>query len=200
MPFPPTQIRSDFFEEKRLGKLWRRLKEEPLIPVGCAATIYALYQATKSIRHGDHHQTNRMFRARIYAQGFTLVALVAGSIFYKDDRLKRKRFETAVEDKKAAEKRDRWLRELEMRDNEDREWRERFEGVAQRAREAEEVAKGEVQRGVEMVEEKVGTAEEGVKEAVEERFRNKSVLEEVTWRGWGPGTWVARTRRAWNRR
>jgi hypothetical protein len=141
-----------------------------------------------------------MFRARIYAQGFTLVALVAGSIFYKDDRLKRKRFESAVEDKKAAEKRDKWLRELEARDKDDREWRERFEGVAQRAKDAEEMAKGEVRRGVEMVEEKVGTAEEGVKEAVEERFRNKSVLEEVMWSGWGPGMWAARTRRAWQRR
>lgn len=177
---------SDFFEEKRLGKLWRRLKEEPLIPIGCAATVYALYQATKSIRQGDHHQTNRMFRARIYAQGFTLVALVAGSIFYKDDRLKRKRFEAAVEDKKAAEKREKWLRELEARDNEDREWRERFEGVAQRAKEVEERLNGD--EGVD------------VKEAVEERFRNKSVLEEVMWSGWGPGMWVQRTRRAWQRR
>ena len=200
LPPNPQNPPSDFFEEKRLGKLWRRLKEEPLIPIGCAATCYALYQATKSIRHGDHHQTNRMFRARIYAQGFTLVALVAGSIFYKDDRMRRKRFDMAVEDKKAAEKRDRWLRELEMRDTEDREWRERFEGVAQRVKEAEEMAKGEAKRGVEMVEETFGTTEEGVKEAVEERFKNKSVMEEVTWSGWGPGTWVSRTRRAWNRR
>jgi hypothetical protein len=141
-----------------------------------------------------------MFRARIYAQGFTLVALVAGSIFYKDDRLKRRRFEAAVEDKKAAEKRDKWLRELEARDNEDREWRERFEGVAQRAKEAEEIARGDARRGVEVVEEKVGTKAEGVKEAVEERFRNKSVLEDVTWSGWGPGMWAARTRRTWQRR
>jgi hypothetical protein len=177
---------SDFFDERRLGKLWRRLKEEPLIPIGCAATVYALYQATKSIRRGDHHQTNRMFRARIYAQGFTLIALVAGSIFYKDDRLKRKRFEAAVEDKKAAEKREKWLKELEARDNEDREWRERFEGVAQRAKE---------------VEERLNSNGGGnVKEAVEERFRNKSVLEEVVWSGWGPGMWVQRAGRAWQRR
>jgi imidazolonepropionase-like amidohydrolase len=193
-PPPLKPSHSEFFEEKRLGKLWRRLKEEPLIPIGCAATVYALYQATKSIRQGDHHQTNRMFRARIYAQGVTLIALVAGSIFYKDDRLRRKRFETALEEKKAAEKREKWLKELEARDNEDREWRERFEGVAQRAKEVEERVKGEVRKGVERVE------EEGVKEMAEERFRNKSVLEEVTSSGWGPGTWVSRTRRAWQRR
>ena len=114
------------------------------------------------------------------------MALVAGSIFYKDERLKRKRFEAAVEEKKAAEKREKWLKELEARDNEDREWRERFEGVAQRAKE---------------VEERLNSHGGGnVKEAVEERFRNKSVLEEVVWSGWGPGMWVQRTRRAWQRR
>src|ERR1700761_9737078 len=117
----------EFFEESRFQKLWRKLRQEPLIPLGCAATCYALYMATKSIRAGDHHQTNRMFRARIYAQGFTLIALVAGSIFYKDERFKRKAFEAKIEEKKQAEKRDKWLAELEARDQEDREWRERIE-------------------------------------------------------------------------
>ena len=187
-----------------MGKLWRRLKEEPLIPLGCAATCYALYQATKSIRAGDHHQTNRMFRARIYAQGFTLIALVGGSIFYQDERMRRKKFETALEDKKAAEKREKWLRELEARDKEDREWRERFEGVAARAKEAEEALKGDVRRGVGDVAQNVRDAEkEGerkVMRAVEDTFRNKSVLDEVVWSGWGPGMWVDRARRAWSRR
>jgi len=126
------------------------------------------------------------------------MALVAGSIFYKDERLKRKRFEAAMEEKKAAEKREKWLRELEARDRDDREWRERFEGVAQRAKEAEEAARGEAARAKEIVEENMRT-EESIKDAGEERVRNKSVLEEVTWSGWGPGTWVTRTRRAWQR-
>ncbi|RVX68472.1 hypothetical protein B0A52_07895 [Exophiala mesophila] len=117
----------DFFEESRFQKLWRKLRQEPLIPVGCAATCYALYMATKSIRQGDHHQTNRMFRARIYAQGFTLLALVAGSIFYKDERVQRKKFEAALEEKKTAEKRDKWIQELEARDREDQLWREKIE-------------------------------------------------------------------------
>ena len=159
----------EFFEERRLGKLWRRLKEEPLIPLGCLATCYALYQATKSMRRGDHRQTNKMFRARVYAQGFTLVALVAGSIFYQDERLRRKRFDEAVEEKKAAEKRDRWLKELEARDIEDRAWRERFEGVAERARVAEE----ELHKG---------------KGTLDGTFKNRSVLDQVAstrdvWRG-----------------
>jgi Hypoxia induced protein conserved region len=78
-----------------------------------------------------------MFRARIYAQGFTLVALVGGSIFWKDDRMKRKELERALEEKRKAEKREKWLRELEQRDREDREWRARFEDTAARAKEAE---------------------------------------------------------------
>jgi Hypoxia induced protein conserved region len=81
-----------------------------------------------------------MFRARIYAQGFTLLALVGGSIFWKDDRMNRKEFEKVVAEKKAAEKREKWLNELEMRDREDKEWRKKFEGLAVRAKEAEEAA------------------------------------------------------------
>lgn len=160
-----------------MQKLWRKLKQEPLIPVGCLATCYALYQATKSIRHGDHHQTNRMFRARIYAQGFTLIALVAGSIFYKDERLRRKSFEGAIEEKKAAEKREKWLRELEIRDEEEKAWRRQVESSYQTVKDA-------------------GTE---VKKAVEDTFSSKSIRDQVTRDGWGPGTWVTRTRDAWKR-
>lgn len=185
----------EFFEESRSQKLWRKIRQEPLIPVGCAATCYALYMATKSIRAGDHHQTNRMFRARIYAQGFTLLALVAGSIFYKDERMRRKQFEGAVEEKKAAEKRDKWIRELEARDQEDRDWREKIENanrdVQQGASEVQDQAK-----------EAVGTVVEKLKEQQEGEgkkrfggwFSSKSVKEEVERDGWGIGTWVRRSR------
>jgi len=184
-----------FFEERRFQKLWRRLKEEPLIPVGCLATSYALYQASKSIRSGDHHQANKMFRARIYAQGFTLVALLAGTIFYKDDRLRRKKFETAVEEKKAVEKRDKWLRELEARDDEDRAWRARVEGDFQRADDMAREARESVKRATRSVQQ---TGDE-VKKAVEDRFSSKSVREQVILDGWGPGMWIARTHEAWKR-
>lgn len=137
----------DFFEESRFQKLWRKIRQEPLIPVGCAATCYALYMATKSIRQGDHHQTNRMFRARIYAQGFTLLALVAGSIFYKDERVQRKKFEAAVEEKKTAEKRDKWIQELEARDREDQMWRERIEAQSRDAAIAVELAENPANHG-----------------------------------------------------
>ncbi|KAJ9605192.1 Respiratory supercomplex factor 1, mitochondrial [Cladophialophora chaetospira] len=215
-PLSSSQIPSsfdatpEFFEESRFQKLWRKIRQEPLIPVGCAATCYALYMATKSIRAGDHHQTNRMFRARIYAQGFTLIALVAGSIFYKDERMKRKSFEQKLEEKKLAEKRDKWLAELEARDQEDKEWRRRIESASFAARDAGEEVKEKAGRLLEDGKESLKDFEEQVPQPGDVRvreekkkggwlFSNKSVLEEVYRDGWGPGMWAMRTRDAWRR-
>jgi hypothetical protein len=64
-----------------------------------------------------------MFRARILAQGFTLVAMVAGSMYWEADRKKRKEFEGAVSERKAKEKNAAWIRELEARDEEEKEIR-----------------------------------------------------------------------------
>ncbi|KEF62140.1 uncharacterized protein A1O9_00112 [Exophiala aquamarina CBS 119918] len=180
----------EFFEESRTQKLFRKIRQEPLIPVGCAATCYALYMATKSIRAGDHHQTNRMFRARIYAQGFTLLALVAGSIFYKDERMRRKQFESAIEEKKSAEKRDKWIRELEARDQEDREWRERIENSGRDVKDEARQAVGTVAEKIKEQQEQDG---EGQKRSGG-WFSSKSVKEEVDRHGWGLGTWARRSR------
>ncbi|EHL00376.1 hypothetical protein GLAREA_04516 [Glarea lozoyensis ATCC 20868] len=114
---------SDFYEENRWQKFSRRLKEEPVIPFGCALTCWALFGASRSIRAGDHNKTNRMFRARIFAQGFTLIAMVAGSMYWEADRKKRKEFEGAVSERKAKEKNAAWIRELEARDEEEKEIR-----------------------------------------------------------------------------
>ena len=88
------------------------------------------------MKAGDSAEMNRMFRARIYAQAFTLVALVAGGLYFKTERQQRREFEQAVEQRKAQEKRDAWLRELEIRDREDREWRERHAAIEAAAKEA----------------------------------------------------------------
>jgi Hypoxia induced protein conserved region len=122
-PSITNPLPSEFYEESRLQKFTRRLKEEPLIPFGCLITCAALLGATRSIRQGDHNKTNRMFRARIYAQGFTLVAMVVGSFYWDTDRRKRKEFEGVLADKKAKEKNEAWIRELEARDQEEREAR-----------------------------------------------------------------------------
>jgi hypothetical protein len=80
----------------------------------------------------DSVELNRMFRARIYAQFFTLLAVVAGGMYYKTERQQRREFERMVEERKAQEKRDAWLRELEHREKEDKGWRERHAAVAEK--------------------------------------------------------------------
>lgn len=61
-----------------------------------------------------------MFRARVAAQGFTVVAMVAGSMYYSGDRQKTKELRRLKEEKDAEEKRQSWIRELEARDEEDK--------------------------------------------------------------------------------
>lgn len=75
------------------------------------------------MRSGDKHRTNRMFRRRIYAQGFTILAMVAGSAYWENDRSKRKQFDELSEEKRRKEKKEAWLRELEIRDQEEEELR-----------------------------------------------------------------------------
>lgn len=78
------------------------------------------------MRQGNGSRTNQFFRYRLYAQSFTLVAMFGGSYYYNADRLKRKEFTDLEKQRKSQEKRDAWIRELEARDQEDREWREKL--------------------------------------------------------------------------
>jgi FtsZ-interacting cell division protein ZipA len=140
-----------------------------------------------------------MFRARIYAQGFTLVAMVAGSIYWDSDRKRRKEFEDVVLERKAREKNEAWIRELEARDEEEREGRARREarrrGVGvetvreeYKAAEAKAAAaRKESQPKTAVILEKV--VEEGASsvEVVEERESKKGILESVQALAWGSG-------------
>ena len=68
-----------------------------------------------------------MFRARVLAQGFTVVAMVAGGMYYGKDREKTKELRKLKEQRDAEEKRQKWIRELEARDNEDKAMRARLQ-------------------------------------------------------------------------
>jgi len=166
---------NDFYEENRWQKFSRRLKEEPLIPLGCVLTCMALIGATRSIRAGDHNRTNRMFRARIYAQGFTLVAMVAGSMYWQTDRQKRKEFDLAVAERKAKEKNEAWIKELEARDEEEKELREMRRKRAQGK---------QAQKGDKLVETIVENGK-GANSVVEESEARKGVLESAQEMVWG---------------
>jgi hypothetical protein len=155
----------------------------------------ALLGASRSIRAGDHNRTNRMFRARIYAQGFTLVAMIAGSMYWQTDRQKRKEFDKVVEERKAKEKNEAWIRELEARDEEEKDIRRireaRRRGVSVEVVRKEELAK-EAAKAVAKNEEMKGkilekVAEKGASSVVEVEgeSKKKGVLESVQEMVWG---------------
>ncbi|KAG4438905.1 Respiratory supercomplex factor 1, mitochondrial [Cadophora sp. M221] len=182
---------TDFYDENRWQKFSRRLKEEPLIPFGCALTCWALYNASRSIRAGDANRTNRMFRARIYAQGFTLLAMVGGSMYWQTDRQKRKEYDVVIAEKKAKEKNELWIKELEARDDEEKELK------AERQRRRERLEKRQAGLGADGKEkvaaeagEKKGVLEKVVEEKgassiVEEGEKKKSVLDSMSGLVWG---------------
>ncbi|PHH85445.1 hypothetical protein CDD83_398 [Cordyceps sp. RAO-2017] len=110
-----------------MRKVARKLKEEPLVPLGAGLTVFAFVSAYRAIRRGDSQQANRMFRARVAAQGLTVLAMVAGSIFYSQDREKTKELRKLQEQREAEEKRQRWIRELEVRDEEVKAFKAKLE-------------------------------------------------------------------------
>lgn len=103
-----------------MAKLKRLILADPLVPIGCLVTIAALISATKAMRKNDHHTANKMFRRRIYAQGFTIVAIVLGSGYYNKDKEARKKDIENEKERSRREKRDKWLAELDFRDAEER--------------------------------------------------------------------------------
>ncbi|XP_046390739.1 HIG1 domain family member 2A, mitochondrial [Ischnura elegans] len=65
-------------DETSKEKLLRKVKENPLVPIGCLATAGALSYGLWSFRKGNRQMSQYMMRLRVVAQGFTLVALVVG--------------------------------------------------------------------------------------------------------------------------
>lgn len=100
---------------------------------GTGLTIFAFVGAYRALRRGDSKQANRMFRARVLAQGFTVLAMLAGSLYYSRDREKTKELRQLQEQRDAEEKRQKWIRELEVRDEEDRALRARMQRMRQQA-------------------------------------------------------------------
>ncbi|KAI0890956.1 altered inheritance of mitochondria protein 31, mitochondrial [Annulohypoxylon nitens] len=109
------------YTETGAQKIGRKLREEPLIPLGTALTVLAVVNAWRAMRRGDHAQAQRMFRARVGAQAFTIVAIVAGGAYYGADRQKRAELIRLEAQQRAEERHQKWLRELEVRDEEDKQ-------------------------------------------------------------------------------
>jgi len=67
-------IRDETFKEKFM----RKFKSNPFVPLGCAATAGALVWGIRAFNKGKTNQSQMMMRARIGAQGFTVIALIFG--------------------------------------------------------------------------------------------------------------------------
>ncbi|KAH7155738.1 altered inheritance of mitochondria protein 31, mitochondrial [Dactylonectria estremocensis] len=120
-PMPSSfDIDHERYNEGPLQKVMRKIKEEPLIPLGMGLTTLAFVNSYRALRRGDSKAANRMFRARVAAQGFTVLAMVAGSMYYNKDREKTKELRKLKEERDAEEKRIKWIRELEARDEEEK--------------------------------------------------------------------------------
>ncbi|KAI1077591.1 hypoxia induced protein conserved region-domain-containing protein [Whalleya microplaca] len=119
-PMPSSFDDDKEYNETGFQKISRKLREEPLIPLGTLLTCMALYNAFRAMRRGDHAQVQRMFRARVGAQAFTVCAIVAGGAYYGADREKRKELIKLEAQQRAEERHAKWLRELEVRDDEEK--------------------------------------------------------------------------------
>ncbi|XP_032240107.1 HIG1 domain family member 2A, mitochondrial isoform X2 [Nematostella vectensis] len=65
-------------DETTKEKFARKVKENPFVPIGCALTVSALVYGLLSFKRGDVGMQQTMMRARVVAQGSTIVALVGG--------------------------------------------------------------------------------------------------------------------------
>ncbi|KAM9850265.1 HIG1 domain family member 2A, mitochondrial [Aulostomus maculatus] len=56
----------------------RKTKENPFVPIGCIGTAGALTYGLIAFQKGKTRQSQLLMRGRIFAQGFTVVALIVG--------------------------------------------------------------------------------------------------------------------------
>ncbi|KAI0190815.1 mitochondrial hypoxia responsive domain-containing protein [Astrocystis sublimbata] len=139
-PLPSSFDEHEDYQESAMQKMGRKLREEPLVPLGTGLTCLALFNAWRAMRRGDSAAVQRMFRARIGAQAFTVVAIVAGGAYYGADREKRKELIKLEAQKRAEERNQKWLRELEVRDEEDK----KLQAAVKRKRDRREQRKAEL--------------------------------------------------------
>ncbi|KAL5471498.1 hypothetical protein EMCRGX_G029621 [Ephydatia muelleri] len=64
--------------EKTGSKFVRRAKENPLVPLGCLATVGALTYGLLQFKRGNMKKSQQAMRLRVLAQGGTVLALIGG--------------------------------------------------------------------------------------------------------------------------
>ncbi|XP_077465546.1 HIG1 domain family member 2A, mitochondrial [Stigmatopora argus] len=71
---PSPRVKDETFKEKFI----RKTKDNPFVPIGCLGTAGALMYGLRAFHQGKTRQSQLLMRGRIFAQGFTVVAIVVG--------------------------------------------------------------------------------------------------------------------------
>ncbi|XP_061757945.1 HIG1 domain family member 2A, mitochondrial [Nerophis ophidion] len=71
---PLPRLKEETFKEKFL----RKTKDNPFVPIGCLGTAGALMFGLRAFHQGKTRQSQMLMRGRIFAQGFTVAAIVLG--------------------------------------------------------------------------------------------------------------------------
>ncbi|KAK7110183.1 hypothetical protein V1264_014103 [Littorina saxatilis] len=73
---PPREV---FYREEGVKeKFIRKTKENPFVPLGVVITTFALSYGLWQMKTGNKRMSQKMMRLRIFGQGFTVVAVLAG--------------------------------------------------------------------------------------------------------------------------
>ncbi|KZV96011.1 hypothetical protein EXIGLDRAFT_734101 [Exidia glandulosa HHB12029] len=87
-------------------KGFRKMKQQPLVPLGILATCIAFFGAAKTMnRKGvEKAQFNRWLRFRVIAQGATVAACVAGSYVFGKEAKRKKALEDEMNKQRDVER------------------------------------------------------------------------------------------------
>ncbi|TDH65814.1 hypothetical protein CCR75_009629 [Bremia lactucae] len=85
-----TWMEAKSLEEKQ--SLWTRVKEDPLVPLGCALTATVLFGGLVTFQRGQSKLGNKFMQARVIFQTATVVVLaVSASLASKDNHEREER-------------------------------------------------------------------------------------------------------------
>ncbi|XP_015191702.1 PREDICTED: HIG1 domain family member 2A, mitochondrial [Polistes dominula] len=66
--------------ESTKDKFFRKMKENPFVPIGSLATVSALVYGLYNFVQGNSQMSQYMMRTRVAAQAFTFIAITTGFI------------------------------------------------------------------------------------------------------------------------
>jgi hypothetical protein len=97
-----------WMEDERYGgkkSLWSRVKEDPLVPLGCALTTAVLMGGLVTFQRGQSKLGNKFMQARVIVQTLTVVALAGGAALAAGEKQEKKKM--SYEERMKIELRDK---------------------------------------------------------------------------------------------